>query len=875
MKKIAAFVMVFALVLTALPVGALTQTESVSKQTSGVRVDENGNLLYKPEDVGTLTNPVVTGLVSPPPDSAWLAYNVTWKEEAYNFDYAYDTCAWGERDSKWVSAYVSGNPYDVITRTIFPTTAVKGLLEPLDNILPVNDTRYFTNPQVFGGVTYGITAKTAGNSTPDCGEVYGVWYNKDMFEDNGLPTPAELWENGEWTYAAMLDVAEALTQDVDRDGVIDIHGYGSWATQLFTIGNGAKTVDFTANGVELVWNTPEYINGLNFAIDMSPYSNNTNTGVDFPNGNIAMYGERIQNARYFSPTSPECLVNFEADWVPFPKGPDGSGQMGYIGEAAESVSIGKGAKNVEGAKVYICADIAKLDYVDAESATSMIGVTDEMINRVLSCKDELEIDYTNKIGKMEGIMQQLWSDMKTMGAQNAISKNTPAAQNQVFILMQGVEHTHTYDNACDAQCNLCGITREVSDHVFDSDCDRYCNVCGAEDVGSVTSKKITGLTASNVYLSYPYQRYSNNLSTMFDGDTAATDGNGMQLNWSASTDEKTVAITLNEVTDITGLNIYWGNNDWNAVPAQTYHVYFAGEDGNWGEAKVQYSDNATGQDGKLRDDFITFETPIKDVKKIIILVSAHYKKGDLAIREIEIFEGEYLPAIKADHTYDNDSDTDCNECGEQREVDSGDVDTDTLPTFVVSDASAKAGETFTVDVSVKNNSGIVGLRVYVGYDTNVLELVSATAGESFADTSFGPTTKNPFNIIWDDSLASENNVANGTVATLTFKVKEGVAAGDTKITLTYNPDDVFDLYMENVAFAVENATVTVVDYLPGDVNDDGAVNNKDLGILRRFLNDWDVEINEAASDVNADGAVNNKDLGILRRYLNDWDVELK
>lgn len=64
-------------------------------------------------------------------------------------------------------------------------------------------------------------------------------------------------------------------------------------------------------------------------------------------------------------------------------------------------------------------------------------------------------------------------------------------------------------------------------------------------------------------------------------------------------------------------------------------------------------------------------------------------------------------------------------------------------------------------------------------------------------------------------------------------------------------------------------------YVPGDVNCDGAVNNKDLGVLRRYLNDWDVEIEELASDVNADGSVNNKDLGLLRRYLNDWDVELK
>lgn len=67
----------------------------------------------------------------------------------------------------------------------------------------------------------------------------------------------------------------------------------------------------------------------------------------------------------------------------------------------------------------------------------------------------------------------------------------------------------------------------------------------------------------------------------------------------------------------------------------------------------------------------------------------------------------------------------------------------------------------------------------------------------------------------------------------------------------------------------------VITYISGDVNSDGEVNNKDLGILRRFLNEWEVEIDELASDVNRDGAVNNKDLGILRRYLNDWDVELK
>lgn len=67
----------------------------------------------------------------------------------------------------------------------------------------------------------------------------------------------------------------------------------------------------------------------------------------------------------------------------------------------------------------------------------------------------------------------------------------------------------------------------------------------------------------------------------------------------------------------------------------------------------------------------------------------------------------------------------------------------------------------------------------------------------------------------------------------------------------------------------------IVVYTLGDVNDDGALDNKDLGLLQRYINGWDVRVNEAACDVNDDGAADNKDLGLLLQFLNDWDVELK
>ena len=79
--------------------------------------------------------------------------------------------------------------------------------------------------------------------------------------------------------------------------------------------------------------------------------------------------------------------------------------------------------------------------------------------------------------------------------------------------------------------------------------------------------------------------------------------------------------------------------------------------------------------------------------------------------------------------------------------------------------------------------------------------------------------------------------------------------------------------LEKVNVEIEGGFVTV-DNSIGDVNDDGKVNNKDLGVLLQYLNHWEVEVVELACDVNRVGKINNKDVGLLLQYLNTWDVEL-
>ncbi len=58
----------------------------------------------------------------------------------------------------------------------------------------------------------------------------------------------------------------------------------------------------------------------------------------------------------------------------------------------------------------------------------------------------------------------------------------------------------------------------------------------------------------------------------------------------------------------------------------------------------------------------------------------------------------------------------------------------------------------------------------------------------------------------------------------------------------------------------------------GDVNGDGAVNNKDVVALFRSVSGVETDVDPTACDVNGDGAVNNKDVTLLFKYTSGADV---
>lgn len=194
--------------------------------------------------------------------------------------------------------------------------------------------------------------------------------------------------------------------------------------------------------------------------------------------------------------------------------------------------------------------------------------------------------------------------------------------------------------------------------------------------------------------------------------------------------------------------------------------------------------------------------------------------------------------------------------------------------ITVEEAFAKFGSTVSMDISISDNPGVAGATLQISYDSR-LTLIQVNSGEAFEGLDFSYTNglPNPCNLTWDSE--SGQVTANGVIATLTFTVSEDAEVDEKLfVNVSYRYGDVYS-ENEDLTLEIQNGSILVLSYTPGDVNDDGVVNTKDTRLTRQLVaggyesefEENGITVNSKAADVNGDGTLNTKDTRVLRRYV--------
>ena len=184
----------------------------------------------------------------------------------------------------------------------------------------------------------------------------------------------------------------------------------------------------------------------------------------------------------------------------------------------------------------------------------------------------------------------------------------------------------------------------------------------------------------------------------------------------------------------------------------------------------------------------------------------------------------------------------------------------------VTDAKVRPGEEFTVGVSIANNPGLAFLNFAVQYDHEKLSLTGfSNSGWSGWTVGVGKGEK----AVWASEDVSD---FNGEILTLKFQALQSAQEGPTEITLG-NPS-AYDVDYD-IPVTANTATITIFSRFPGDANDDGNLDGRDLVRMKQYFAGYGVAINELNADVNNNGSVDGRDVIRMCQYFAGYEVVLE
>ena len=137
---------------------------------------------------------------------------------------------------------------------------------------------------------------------------------------------------------------------------------------------------------------------------------------------------------------------------------------------------------------------------------------------------------------------------------------------------------------------------------------------------------------------------------------------------------------------------------------------------------------------------------------------------------------------------------------------------DKSPKIVMNTVSGKAGDTVQVIAEVKNNPGILGMILTAEYDEKALKLESVENGEAISEIltlTTSKTLESGTRFVWDGIELSEDDIKDGKIIVMNFKILSTAEEGSHMINLNYVDGNIIDYNLESVSPEIKYGYVKV------------------------------------------------------------------
>jgi multiple sugar transport system substrate-binding protein len=261
--------------------------------------------------------------------AAYEALVAAFEEQYPEVDIALQTLpSQGDFNRRLAADFAGGNPADILLMNYrrYTLFASQGGLEPLGAYLAgsslLEESDFF--PQTLSAFTLDGQLWCI----PQNISSLVVYFNLDLFEAAGLPSP-----HRGWTLDEFLAAAQALTRDLDGDGSIDQYGVGIDPSMVrlapFIWMAGGELVDDPTNPTRLAIDSPEALSAFQWFVDLQVAHGVAPSAAAeaaeesenrFLNGRLGMYF----NSRRGVPTY-RTITAFDWDIAPLPAGAQPAG----------------------------------------------------------------------------------------------------------------------------------------------------------------------------------------------------------------------------------------------------------------------------------------------------------------------------------------------------------------------------------------------------------------------------------------------------------------------------------------------------------------------------------------------------------------------